>query len=108
MCEVEWSSEKPPVSLRPYLEAFSESYRMTIKITSTVGINPILSDLNTLRTSKWGQRYIEANKMDKNELQIRKNSQKGTETKMAEKLNNFEKLERKKSNFSPIINPETF
>ena len=36
MCEVEWSSEKPPVSLRPYLEAFSESYRMTIKITIVV------------------------------------------------------------------------
>ena len=31
-----------------------------------------------------------------------------TETKMAEKLNNFEKVERKNSNFSPVLNPETF
>jgi hypothetical protein len=27
---------------------------------------------------------------------------------MAEKLNNFEKFERKKSNFSPVLNPETY
>ena len=32
------------------------------------------------------------NNIDRNELQIRKNSQKGTGTKMAEKLNSFEKL----------------
>ena len=46
-----------------------------------MGINPILSNLNTPRTSKLGWRYIEANKIDRNELQIRKNSQKGTGTK---------------------------
>ena len=34
-----------------------------------------------------------------------KNSQKGTGTKMAEELNNFEKFERKKN--SPVLNPET-
>ena len=34
--------------------------------------------------------------MDKNELQIHKNSQKGKGTKMPEKLNNFVKFERKK------------
>ena len=50
-----------------------------------------------------GGTYFDTNKIDRNELQIRKNSQKGTGTKMAEKLNNFEKFERrrkKKSNFS--------
>lgn len=47
------------------------------------------------------------NKIDRNELQTRTNSQKGTGTKMAEKLNNLEKFERKKSNFSPVLNQET-
>ena len=79
--------------------------------SSKVGINPILSDLNTPRTSKLGwMYYFEVNKNDKTELQIRKSSQRGTETNMAEKLSNFEfeKFERKKkSNFSPILNPET-
>ena len=65
---------------------------VTLCQISTVGINPILSDLNTPRTSKLAWRYFEANKIDKNELQICKNSQKGTGTKMAEKLNNFENL----------------
>ena len=71
-----------------------------------MGIYPILSDLNTPHTSKLGWRYFEVNKIDKNELQIRKSLQRGTGTKMAEKLNNFEKFEKierkKKSNFSPI------
>ena len=51
--------------------------------------------------------FFEANEIDRNELQIHKNSLKGTGTKMAEKLNNFEKLERKISNFSPVLIPET-
>ena len=68
---------------------------------STVGINPRLSDPLTPRTSKLGWRYFEANKIDRNELQIRKYSQKCTGTKMAEKLNNFEKFERKKVKFQP-------
>ena len=63
-----------------------------------MGIYPIQSDLNTLRTSKLGWRYFEVNKIDKNELQIRKSSQRGTETKMAEKLNNFEKFVKKEKN----------
>ena len=51
---------------------------------------------------------MEHNKINRNELQIRTNSQKGTGTKMTEKLNNFEKFERKKeSNFSPVLNPKT-
>ena len=33
------------------------------------------------------------NKIDRNELQIRTNSQKGTGTKIAETLNNFENFE---------------
>ena len=78
--------------------------------TNTVGINPILllSDLNTPRTLRLGWRYFEAHKNDRNERQIHKNSQKGTGTKMAEKLINFEKFEKKiRSNFSPVLNPET-
>ena len=62
---------------------------------STVGINPRLSDLKVLGTSKLDWRYLEHSKIDRNELQIRTNSQKGTVTKMAEKLNNFEKFEKK-------------
>ena len=85
---------------------FSEAQKNASAIT--VGINPVLSDLNTPRTSRLGWRYFEANKIDRNELHIRNNSQKGTRTKMTEKLNNFEKFERKKkSNFSPVLNPET-
>jgi hypothetical protein len=58
-------------------------------------------------------RYLEHNKIVRNELQIRTNSQKGTGTKIAEKLNNFEKFlkklkGKKRSNFSPVLNPETF
>ena len=66
---------------------------------STVGINPRLSDLKGPGTSKLDWRYLEHNKIDRNELQIRTNSQKGTGTKIAEKLNNFEKFERKKVKF---------
>ncbi len=59
---------------------------------NTVGINPRLSDLKGPGTSKLDWRYLEHNKIDRNELQIRTNSQKGTGTKIAEKLNNFEKI----------------
>ena len=68
---------------------------------NTVGINPRLSDLMEPWTSKLNWRYLEHNKIDRNELQIRTNSQKGTGTKIAEKLNNFEKFERKKVKFQP-------
>ena len=57
-----------------------------------MGINPVLSDLNTPQTLKLGHRYFEADKIDRIELKIHKNSQKGAGTKMAEKLNNFEKF----------------
>ena len=70
---------------------------------TTVGINPRLSDLRGPRTSKLVWRYLEHNKIDRNELQIRTNSQKGTGTKIAEKLNNFEKFERKKSQISALF-----
>ena len=50
----------------------------------TVGINPILSEPQEPGTSKLDWRYLEHNKVDRNELQIRTNSQKGTDTKMAE------------------------
>ena len=70
-------------------------------LLNTVGINPRLSDLKGPGTSKLDWRYLEHNKIDRNELQIRTNSQKGTGTKIAEKLNNFEKFERKKVKFQP-------
>jgi hypothetical protein len=43
------------------------------------------------------------NKNDRNELQIHKSSQKGTGTKMAAKLNNFEQFERKKNQISALF-----
>jgi hypothetical protein len=58
-----------------------------------VGINPRLIDPRGPGTSKLDWRYLEHNKIDRNELQICTNSQKGTGTKIAEKLNNFEKFE---------------
>jgi hypothetical protein len=64
--------------------------------TSTAGINPTLSDLKRPGTSKLDWKYLERYKIDRNELQIHTNSQKGTGTKMALELNNFEKFERKK------------
>ena len=67
----------------------------------TVGINPRLSDFKGPGTSKLDWRYLEPNKIDRNVLQIRTNSQKGTGTKIVEKLNNFEKFERKKVKFQP-------
>ena len=45
--------------------------------------------------------YLEHDKIDRNELQIRTNSQKGTGTKMAEKLNNFKKTQKKYIKFQP-------
>ena len=68
------------------------------QLPNTVGINPRLSDLKGPGTSKLDWRYLEHNTIDR----IRTNSQKGTETKIAEKLNNFEKFERKeKVKFQP-------
>ena len=73
---------------------------------STVKDNLQLSEPQEPGTSKLDWRYFEHNKFDRNELQVLKNLHKGTGTKMAEKLNNFEKFEKierkKKSNFSPI------
>ena len=49
--------------------------------------------------------YFEANKIDRNKLQIGTNWRKGTGTKMAEKFNNFEKFwKKKKSDISPGLN----
>ena len=79
---------------------------MTLKshvTPNTAGINPRLIAPHTPRTSKFGWRYFEANKIDRNQLQIRTISQKGTGAKMAEKLNNFEKYEGKKVKFQPCF-----
>ena len=70
-----------------------------------MGINPRLSDLKGPGTSKLDWRYLDHDKIDRNELQIRTNSQKGTRTKMAEKLNNLEKFERKKIKVQPCSQP---
>ena len=61
---------------------------------TTVGINPILSDFKGPGTSKLDWRYLEHNKIDRNELQVRKNLHKCTGTKMAKKLNNLTEKNR--------------
>ena len=66
------------------------------KLYSTVGSDPWGPG-----TAKLDWRYLEHNKIDRNELKIRTNSQKGTGTKIAEKSNNFEKFERKNVKFQP-------
>ena len=62
-------------------------------------INPRLSDLKGPGISKLDWRYLEHNKIDRNELQIGTNAKKGIGTKMAEKSNNFEKFEKKRVKF---------
>ena len=49
---------------------------------------------------------MDHNKIDRIELQIRTNSQKDTGTKMAKKLNNLEKLERKKNQISALFSTQ--
>ena len=71
-----------------------------------MGINPRLIEPHTPRTSKFGWRYFEANKIDRNQLQIRTISQKGTGAKMAEKLNNFEKFHRKNHQISALFSTQ--
>ena len=56
---------------------------------TTVKDNPQLSEPQGPGTSKLDWRYFEHNKVDRNELQVRKNLHKGTGRKMAEKLNNL-------------------
>ena len=90
---------RTPLDLKSYLRRCLTHLKRDE--TNTVGINPRLSDLKGPGTSKLDWRYLEHNKIDRNELQIRTNSQKGTGTKIAEKLNNFEKFERKKVKFQP-------
>ena len=51
--------------------------------TITVRVNPVLSDLNISETSRLDCRYFEHNRINDNELQIRKILQKGTGTKMS-------------------------
>jgi hypothetical protein len=53
-----------------------------------------------------GGKYLDHNKIDRIELQIRTNSQKDTGTKMAKKLNNLEKLERKKNQISALFSTQ--
>ena len=54
---------------------------------STVKDNPQLRDQGL---QNWtGGTYFEHNKVDRNELQVRKSLHKGTGTKMADKLNNL-------------------
>ena len=50
---------------------------------------PQLIDLKGPGTSTLDWKYFEHNKVDRDELQIRKNLHKGTGTKMTEKLNNL-------------------
>ena len=69
----------------------------------TVGINPRLSDLKGPGTLKLDWSYLEHNKIDRNEFQIRTNSRKGTGTKIAKKMKHFEKFEVKKGQISALF-----
>ena len=64
----------------------SHSSSDIFRLATTVRNNPILGDLNTTGTSKLDWRHFEHNKIDRNELQIHKNLQKGTGTKTTEDL----------------------
>ena len=109
--EISKEALKEIAAFGTFLEQFHQKQQQnatkTSQNTKSVGIIPILSDLNKPQTSKLDWRYCEAYKIGS------KKSQKGTGTKMAEKLNNFEKFERKKisninqPDFNPILNPET-
>ena len=69
-----------------------------------MGINPRLSDPLPPQNSKLGWRYFEANKIDRNKLQIRTNWQNGTGTKMAEKIEQFWTiLKKNKIEGTPIL-----
>ena len=56
--------------------------------------NPQLSEPQRPGTSKLDWRHLEHNKIDRNELQVRKSLHKGTGTKMTEKLNNLTEKNR--------------
>ena len=62
-----------------------------------MGINPRLSDLKGPGTSKLDWRYLEHDKIDRNELQIRTNSQKKHRNKNCWKIEQFWKIWKKKS-----------
>ena len=58
---------------------------------------------NATGTSKLDWRSFELMQIDRNKVQIRTNSQKGTGTKMPEKMRNFENLKEKKYQNSPFV-----
>ena len=49
----------------------------------------------------WTGGTLKNNKVDRNELQVRKNLHKGTGTKMTEKLNNMKNWTEKKNQIHP-------
>ena len=69
-------------------------------ILITVKDKPQLSEPQGPRTPKVDWKYLDHKKIDMNELQIQTNSQKGTGTKMTEKLNNL--TEKKLVIFVPV------
>ena len=73
-----------PTRLFPFSLKFD---RPQYNLPNKMGIDPILKNLNPPWTLKLGWKYFEAN-----ELQICENSQKGTGTKMVEKLKFFDNL----------------
>jgi hypothetical protein len=63
------------------------------------------SEPNAVGTSKLDCRYFGSMQIDRNKVQIRTNSQKGTGTKMPEKWGNFEDLKEKSiSKFTSVLN----
>ena len=90
------------------VQIFWEGHKKITNVTNTVGINPTLSDLNTPWTSKLCWRYFEANKINRNELHIRKKSQKGTGTKKGWKIEQFWKIWKKEKNqISALLSTQT-
>ena len=89
-----YGQETAASSFTLVLYALSLKKKAASQYHSSVEVNPVLSDLNTPGTSKLDWRYFERNKVDRNELQVRKSLHKGTGTKMAEKLNNLTEKNR--------------
>ena len=71
-------------------------HALPIDPCNTVGINPILSDLNTPRTLNWAGGTLKPIKMIGMNSRFAKIYKKAQEKKMAEQLNNFEKFEQQK------------
>ena len=87
----------------------AQNGRKTVIYKGTFVSNQSLIEWEEAGTSKLDWMYLEHNKIDRNKLQIGTNLQKGTGSKLAEKLNNVKKFERKRNQISALFSkyPET-